>query len=113
LADRRAVLGDVPIDGDANNQHSLVRDLHNSKILRDVQASLSILSSLSELRLVGDAALTDNLKLTFGYNLIWLTGIAQAPYQLDFTYTDASSRFVDDNHSIFYHGANAGLTWSW
>lgn len=99
--------------GNANNQHSLVRDLDNSKVLRDVQASSSILSSLSELRLVGDAALTENLKLTFGYNLIWLTGIAQAPYQLDFTYTDASSRFVDDNHSIFYHGANVGLNWSW
>ncbi len=99
--------------GNANNQHSLVRDVDNSKVLRDVTASSSIVSSLSELRLVGDAAITNNFKLTFGYNLIWLTGVAQAPYQLDFTYNDSSSDFVDDNHSIFYHGANAGLNWSW
>ena len=98
--------------GNANNQHSLVRDLDNSKFLRDVTSSSSILSSLSELRLLGDASITSNLKLTFGYNLIWLTGVAQAPYQLDFSYTDSSSRYVNDNHSIFYHGANAGLVWS-
>ncbi|MFN7733834.1 MAG: hypothetical protein ACK5OB_18195 [Pirellula sp.] len=63
--------------------------------------------------ILGSAALTANPKLTSGYNVIWLTGVAQAPRQLDFTFTDASSRFVDDNHSIFYHGANLGLNWSW
>jgi hypothetical protein len=99
--------------GNHNNQHSLVRDLDNSKVLRDVTESSSILSSLAELRLLGKAAVTSNLDLTFGYNFIWLTGVVQAPYQLDFTYTDESSRFVDDNHSILYHGANAGLNWCW
>lgn len=99
--------------GNANNQHSLVRDLDNSIVLRDAQASSSTVSSLSELRLIGDTAITKNLKFTFGYNLIWLTGIAQAPYQTDFTYTATSSQFVDDSHSIFLHGANAGLNLSW
>ena len=98
--------------GNANNQHSLVRDLGNTKTLRDVRESSSILSSLSELRLVGDASVTKDLQLTFGYNFLWVTGLAQAPYQLDYTYTEKSGRFVDDNRSIFYHGANVGLSWS-
>lgn len=97
--------------GNANNQQNLVRDLGNTRVLRDESISSSILSSLSELRLVGDAAMTDHFKITFGYNLLWLTGIAQAPYQFDSTYTATSGQFVDDNHSIFYHGANVGLTW--
>jgi hypothetical protein len=97
--------------GNANNQHSLIRDLENSKVLRDETVSSSILSSLTELRLVGDASVTKNFKVTFGYNLLWLTGVAQAPYQFDSSYTSSSSQFVDDNHSIFYHGANIGLTW--
>ena len=97
--------------GNANNQHTLIRDLENSKALRDVQVYSSILSSLSELRLVGDANLTKNLKLTFGYSLLWVTGVAQAPYQLDYTYSSNSSHFVDDNHSIFFQGANVGLNW--
>jgi hypothetical protein len=97
--------------GNANNQHSLIRDLENSKVLRDETVSSSILSSLTELRLVGDASVTKNFKVTFGYNLLWLTGVAQAPYQFDSSYTSSSSQFVDDNHSIFYHGANVGLTW--
>jgi hypothetical protein len=97
--------------GNANNQHSMIRDLDNTLALRDERVSSSILSSLSELRLIGDAALTSNFKVTFGYNLLWLTGVAQAPYQLDTTFTATSSQFVDDNHSIFYHGANIGLSW--
>jgi hypothetical protein len=96
--------------GNANNQHSVIRDLNNTLVLRDESVSSSILSSLSELRLVGDASITDRVKVNFGYNLIWLTGIAQAPYQYDTTFTATSSRFVDDNHGIFFHGASVGLT---
>ncbi len=101
----------IGLFGNANDQHSLVRDVDNNNVLRDGDASSSSLSSLSELRLLGDIALTRNLSLTAGYNLIWLTDVALAPYQLDFTYTTLSSQFVDDTHSVFYHGAIVGLCW--
>lgn len=101
------------IFGNSNDQHSLVRDLDNTTVLRDVREDSSTLSSLTELRLVGNAAITGNLHATFGYNLIWVTGLAQAPNQLDFSFTSSSSRFVDDSHSVFYHGAIVGLNWIW
>jgi hypothetical protein len=96
----------------ANNQHSVVRDLGNTNVLRDERVSASILSSLSEIRLVGGAALTRNFKVTTGYNMLWLTGVAQAPYQFDTSDTSTSSRFVDDNRSIFFHGLSLGLVLS-
>jgi hypothetical protein len=92
-----------------NNQHSVVRDLGNTNVLRDERVSASMLSSLSEIRLVSGIALTQNISVTTGYNMLWLTGVAQAPYQIDTSYTATSSRFVDDNHSIFFHGMNIGL----
>jgi hypothetical protein len=97
--------------GNANNQQTLIRDSGNAIVLRDESISSSILSSLTEIRLNGDAALTENFQVSFGYNFLWLTGVAQAPYQFDTTFTSSSSQFVDDNHSIFFHGANVGLTW--
>jgi hypothetical protein len=96
----------------ANNQHSVVRDLGNTNVLRDERVSASILSSLSEIRLVGGAALTRNIQVTTGYNMLWLTGVAQAPYQFDTSDTSTSSRFVDDNRSIFFHGLSLGLVLS-
>jgi hypothetical protein len=87
----------------------VVRDLGNTNVLRDERVSASMLSSLSEIRLVSGIALTQNISVTTGYNMLWLTGVAQAPYQIDTSYTATSSRFVDDNHSIFFHGMNIGL----
>ena len=96
----------------SNNQHTVIRDLGNTNVLRDERVSASILSSLSEIRLVSGASLTKNIQVTTGYNMLWLTGVAQAPYQFDSSYTSNSSRFVDDNRSIFFHGLSLGLVLS-
>jgi hypothetical protein len=93
----------------ANEQHSLLRDLNNTLPLRDVSFADNSASTVSELRLVGDLGLTRHLQVGFGYNFLWVTDLAQAPYQLDFTDTASSSQFVDNGHSIFLHGASVGL----
>jgi hypothetical protein len=98
--------------GNSNGQSSAVRDLNNTLLLRDADISGGTTSTLSELRLVGDCQLTKCFSVNYGYNLLWATNLAQAPYQLDFTDTIASSRFIDDSHSVFLHGASVGLTFS-
>jgi hypothetical protein len=94
----------------ANEQNSLLRDLNNTIVLRDVSVEDNVTSTLSELRLVGDVALTKHFSVGFGYNFLWLTDLALAPNQLDFTDTAFSSQFVDNNHSVFLHGATVGIT---
>jgi hypothetical protein len=51
----------------------------------------------------------------FGYNLIWLTGVALAPDQFNWTSsTDpATTLGIDNTGSMLLSGANAGLEARW
>ena len=51
--------------------------------------------------------------LRAGYNLIWLSGVALAPNQFDFTFTTTSGTQLVDGGSVFLHGANLGLEACW
>jgi hypothetical protein len=96
--------------GNANSTSTLVQDLNNTLTLRNVSNTSSTTSFLGELRLPGEVILTDSCRFNFGYNFLWVTDLAQAPRQLDFTDTSTSSQFVNDSHSVFFHGASLGIT---
>jgi len=51
--------------------------------------------------------------LRLGYNLIWVTGVALAPNQFDFTDTATSGTNLIGGSSVFLHGANLGLEARW
>jgi len=51
--------------------------------------------------------------LRVGYNLIWVTGVALAPNQFDFTDTSASGSRLVGGSSVFLHGANLGVEARW
>lgn len=51
--------------------------------------------------------------LRIGYNLAWLSGVALAPNQWDFTDTQASGTGVRGAGGVFLHGANLGLEARW
>jgi hypothetical protein len=57
--------------------------------------------------------LSDTWWLRCGYNLIWLSGVALAPDQFDFTDTAASGTTLVGGGSVFLHGANLGLEKRW
>ena len=57
--------------------------------------------------------LTDVWGLRAGYNMIWLTNAALAPSQWDFTDTTTSGSGINDNGTVFLHGANLGLEARW
>jgi len=57
--------------------------------------------------------LNNRWSLRAGYNLIWLSGVALAPNQFDFSFTTASGSQLVDGGSVFLHGANLGLEAQW
>ena len=47
--------------------------------------------------------------LRVGYNLMWLTGVALAPDQWDFTPSQTGGTGINGSGSVFLSGANLGL----
>jgi hypothetical protein len=48
-----------------------------------------------------------------GYNLVWLTGVALAADQWDFTPSTAGGTDIHGTGSVFLNGANLGLEARW
>lgn len=57
--------------------------------------------------------LNDTWGLRAGYNLIWLTGVALAANQWDFTTTDSSGTGLVGDSTLFLHGASLGIEARW
>ena len=55
--------------------------------------------------------LNRNWSLRAGYNLIWISGVALAPNQFDFSNTNTITLAGASN--VFLHGANLGLEAQW
>ena len=71
------------------------------------------LGFLSSMNLSMAYRFTDVWGLRLGYNLAWLSGVALAPNQWDFTDTPTSGTGVQDAGGVFLHGANVGLEARW
>lgn len=57
--------------------------------------------------------LTDTWGLRAGYNLLWLSGVALAPNQFDFSTPPVGGTNLIGGSSLFLHGANLGLEARW
>ncbi len=68
---------------------------------------------LGEVGLTGTCQLTDDLSLTAGYQVMWLSGVAVAGDQVASADPLAGTATVDTTGSPFYHGANVGLEYCW
>ncbi len=90
-------------------QRTLFRDLSNTLILRNIERKNTSAASISEISLLARRQITDRMSLRIGYNLLWATNLALAPFQFDFTDNASSSDFIDDGHSTFIHGGSIGL----
>ncbi len=51
--------------------------------------------------------------LRAGYNLLWLSGVALAPSQFDFSFDDDSGLGLDHGAGLFLNGASVGLEARW
>ena len=68
---------------------------------------------LGDLNYTVSRRLSDMWWLRLGYNMIWLSGVALAPDQWDFTNTATSGTTLVGGGGVFLHGANLGLEARW
>jgi hypothetical protein len=91
----------------ANNEYS--------DSLYDFAAS----DSGSQLSFLGEVGLTASLRFTkcltarCGYQVMWLTGVALAPEQIEATDFGTAHLGINTSGSLFCHGATAGLELMW
>ena len=57
--------------------------------------------------------LSDTWGLRFGYSMLWLTGVAFAPDQFDFSTDTTAGERLDANQTLWLGGGNLGLEARW
>jgi hypothetical protein len=68
---------------------------------------------LSSMNVTAVRSFGEHWSLRVGYNLAWLSGLALAPNQFDFTDTATSGSGINGAGSLFLFGANLGLERTW
>jgi hypothetical protein len=76
-------------------------------------ASTTNTGFLSSMNVTAIRPIGDNWSLRAGYNLAWLSGLALAPNQFDFTDTISSGTGIQGAGSMFLAGASLGLERRW
>jgi hypothetical protein len=86
------------------------------KVVRPSDASTNHAAFVGETGLQCKYQVTKGLALKVGYEALWLAGVALAPGQIQETYTTSpdivSALGVNSSSSVFFHGATAGLEYS-
>ncbi len=96
-------LGKVGIYGNHAEQSSFSAVGNQPELF---SASTNHTAFIGELGLQARYQLSQRLALRAGYELLWLDGVALAPAQY------ANMNGIDSNATVFYHGATAGLEYS-
>jgi hypothetical protein len=86
--------------------------LHTGQYIGTGSASTNHTSFLGELGLQCKYQVTQSLTLRAGYEAMWLQGVALAPGQIQESYFASDQFGINSNNGMFYHGAVAGLEYS-
>lgn len=76
-----------------------------------ISANTSQVAFVGEAGIYGGYRINDRWRAISGYNVLWLSGVADAPGQLATTNVATGAATVAMNGSPFYHGATFGLEW--
>jgi len=95
-------------------QEQYVTDYPDGFLVRPLtSASDDGVAFVGELNLTGIYRLNDVWNLRAGYNLMWITGVALAPDQLDFSGELPAGNQISSNGGLFLHGVSCGLEARW
>jgi hypothetical protein len=70
-------------------------------------------SFIGEIGVNAGYRVTERLTLMGGYSVLWVTGVALAPEQLATTNLTTGVANLNVGETVFYHGVNLGLEYSW
>jgi hypothetical protein len=105
--------GKAGIFGNDGQQSQRVTDFPPGFALRDTpNVTGGNVAFVGDLNFSAAYYLDDVWALRFGYNLLWIEGVALAQNQLDFTDTPTSGTTLR-TAGFFAHGINAGLQGTW
>ncbi len=105
--------GKAGIFGNDAIERQIVRDNNNVTVLRDARGRVTTTSFVGDIDLFLTYRISDIWRLRGGYYLLWVSDVALAPDQLDFSFNTASGTQVRDSGSVFFHGATAGIEATW
>lgn len=85
----------------------------NDPFRRPQARRLGGMGMIADMNISAIYRLNDVWGLRLGYNLLWLTGVALAPDQFDFSGLETGGRGLNTTGSVFLAGANLGLEARW
>jgi Putative beta barrel porin-7 (BBP7) len=107
------LIGKAALCGNSASQDQRLTDNNNTIVLRDTHSGGSAFSFLGDVNLNALRPINQNWQARVGYNLLFITGLALAPDQLDFTAGPSSGLRLDRQGGVFLHGINIGIDARW
>jgi len=105
--------GKAGIFGNDAQQEQYVIDYEQFAVRPLTSASTDRAAFVGELNLTGIYRLNENWNLRAGYNAMWISGVALAPNQLDFSGELPAGNQLSSNGSVFLHGVSCGVEARW
>jgi hypothetical protein len=94
-------------------QHQTVFDTDNTFLVRDAGASNTELAFVGEVSAYLTVPVYSFLTARFGYSALWISDLALAPNQLDFSNDATSGTALNAHEGVIIHGFDAGLEARW
>jgi len=99
--------------GNQATQAQTVTDLNGTSLVRNVAATNGTVAFVSDVNLSAVCPLTQKWRMRGGFNLFYLSSLALAANQLDFSDQPGSGRRVRQDSSALLYGFNIGLEALW
>lgn len=94
-------------------EHQTVGDINNTILIRDASANNTELSFVGEVSAYVTYPVFSWLTGKLGYSGIWVSDLALAPNQLDFSNDAGSGTALNAHEGVIIHGFNAGFEARW
>ncbi len=105
--------GKAGLFGDDARNYQRLTNLNGAAVVRNSVATNGEVAFVGDLNLSASCPLNQKCRLRGGYNLMWISGIALAANQLDFSNGLSSGQRTRLDGEVFLHGFNVGLEAIW
>jgi len=97
----------------AQSQDPIVDTITGDVYREGVSSSTGTVGGIFDLAGALVYRIDDTWALRFGYGMVWLTGVALAPDQFDFSASTLAGRAIDGNSTLWLGGGSLGLEARW